>query len=96
MVGRNFKRMPADRAAPTAEAFVPLLDPVPSVVTGTRRREDVSAKQESAVAEALRTDVQFVFDTSRAVITVLDALERGADPREGCCGLSDDGQRAFW
>ncbi len=52
-----------------------------SVVTGTRRRGDVSARQEAAVAAVL-TATDFHFDESRRAIDVLDALERGWFSRE--------------
>jgi hypothetical protein len=52
-----------------------------SVMTGTRRRGDVSARQEAAVAEIL-TSSGFDFDASRSAITVLDALDRGKFSRE--------------
>jgi len=52
-----------------------------SVMTGTRRRGDVSVRQEAAVAEVL-TSSGFEFDSSRAAVAVLDALERGRFSRE--------------
>jgi XamI restriction endonuclease len=52
-----------------------------SVMTGTRRRGDVSARQEAAVA-AILTSSGFDFDAGRAAISVLDALERGSFSRE--------------
>lgn len=52
-----------------------------SVVTGTRRRGDVSVRQEAAVAEVL-TSSGFDFDESRTAIAVLDALGRGRFSRE--------------
>lgn len=52
-----------------------------SVMTGTRRRGDVSARQEAAVASIL-TSTGFVFDESRGDVNVLDALDRGAFSRE--------------
>jgi hypothetical protein len=52
-----------------------------SVMTGTRRRGDVSARQEAAVAAVL-TSTGFVFDESRRDVNVLDSLERGTFSRE--------------
>jgi len=52
-----------------------------SVVTGTRRRGDVSARQEAAVGAVL-TATGFDFDESRGRLDVLDALPRGAFSRE--------------
>lgn len=52
-----------------------------SVVTGTRRRGDASARQETAVALAL-AEADFDFDQSRGAITVLDAMARGTYSRE--------------
>jgi len=52
-----------------------------SVVTATRRRGDVSIRQEAAVGEALRA-AGFNFDPNRTPLAVLDALERGSFSRE--------------
>lgn len=52
-----------------------------SVMTGTRRRGDVSTRQEAAVAEVLRSSA-FDFEESRTAVDVLDALDRGKFSRE--------------
>jgi hypothetical protein len=52
-----------------------------SVMTGTRRRGQVSARQEAAVAAVL-TGSAFDFDVGRTAISVLDALARGSFSRE--------------
>jgi hypothetical protein len=52
-----------------------------SVMTGTRRRGDVSVRQEAAVADVLVSS-GFDFDSSRSAVTVLDALDRGKFSRE--------------
>jgi hypothetical protein len=52
-----------------------------SVMTGTRRRGEVSARQEAAVAAVLAKS-GFDFDEGRAAMNVLDALARGSFSRE--------------
>ena len=75
----RFPWLEAVRAPTTEEREASLLATTvmySSVVTGTRRRGNVSARQEAGVASAL-TSSGFDFQEARTALSVLDALPRG-------------------